>query len=57
VHLAEVCRRIQTPATLAVARIMIEAVELATGFCTMSIAEIAKRAACSPTTVKTARRD
>jgi AcrR family transcriptional regulator len=57
VHLAEVCRRIQTPATLAVARIMIEAVELATGFCTMSIAEIAKRASCSPTTVKTARRD
>jgi AraC-like DNA-binding protein len=56
-HLAEVCRRIQTPATLAVARIMIEAVELATGLCTMSIAENAKRAFCSATTVKTARRE
>jgi hypothetical protein len=56
-HLAEVRRRIQTPATLAVAHIMIEAVELATGFCTMSIAQIAKRASCSSTTVKTARRE
>src|SRR4051794_9757718 len=36
---------------------LIDAVELASGYCTMSIAEIAKRASCSPTTVKTARRD
>ena len=54
-HLAEVGRRIQTPAVNAVARIMIEAVDVATGFCTMPLAEIARRASCSTTTVKQAR--
>jgi Bifunctional DNA primase/polymerase, N-terminal len=54
-HLAEVGRRICTPATLAVGRVMIAAVDLASGFCTMSIAEIAKLAGCSPKSVKTAR--
>lgn len=54
-HMAEAGRRIATPATLAVARIMIEAVEPMTGFCTMSIAEIARRAHCTPRSVTTAR--
>ena len=40
---------------LAVARVMIEAVELATGFCTLPIAEIAKRASCSTKSVTKAR--
>ena len=35
---------------------MIEAVEPATGFCTISIPEIAKRACCSTKTVKAARK-
>jgi Bifunctional DNA primase/polymerase, N-terminal len=47
-HLVEVARRITTPATLATARVMIETVDLASGFCTMPIAEIAKRACCTP---------
>jgi hypothetical protein len=54
-HLAEVGRRITTPATLAVARVMIEAVEVSSGFCTMPIAEIAKLARCSPKSVKVGR--
>jgi Bifunctional DNA primase/polymerase, N-terminal len=54
-HLTEVHRRITTPATLAVAWVMIEAVELPSGLCTISIAEIAKRAHCSPKTAKVAR--
>ena len=45
----------ETPAVNAVARIMIEAVDMATGFCTMPLAEIARRASCSTTTVKQAR--
>jgi hypothetical protein len=54
-HLAEVARHITTPATLAVARIMIEAVDLSGGFCSIPIAEIANRARCSPKSVKVAR--
>jgi len=54
--LAEVRRRVATPATLAMARVMIEAVELASGFCTMTIADIAKRASCSTKAVKEARK-
>ncbi|MGO9593146.1 MAG: bifunctional DNA primase/polymerase [Steroidobacteraceae bacterium] len=54
-HLAEVGRRLTTPATLTVARVMIEAVELASGFCTMPIAEIAKQASCTPRSVTKAR--
>src|SRR5262245_37526019 len=54
-HLAEVGRCMTAPATLAVARIMIEAVELASGFCTMPIAEIARRASCSRKSVTKAR--
>jgi pilus assembly protein Flp/PilA len=50
-----VARRITTPATLATARVMIEAVDLASGFCTMPIAEIAKRACCTPRSVTKAR--
>jgi hypothetical protein len=53
-HLAETGQRIATPAVLAVARV-IEAVELATGFCTISIAEIAKRACCSTKSATKAR--
>ena len=55
-HLAEVKLRIATPSTLIVARVMIDAVDLASGFCTLPIAEIAKRACCSTKTVKTARK-
>jgi hypothetical protein len=55
-HLTEIGRRITAPAALAVARVMIEAVDLATGFCTLPTAEIAKRAHCSTKTVKAARR-
>jgi hypothetical protein len=55
-HLAEAGQRIATPVVLAVERVMIEAVELATGFCTMSIAEIAKRACCTPRSVTEARK-
>jgi Bifunctional DNA primase/polymerase, N-terminal len=54
-HSQKVARRITTPATLAVANVMIEAVDISTGFCTMPIAEIAKRASCSTKTVKAAR--
>jgi hypothetical protein len=54
-HLVEVGRCICTPATLAIARVMIDAVDLASGFCTASITEIAKRAYCSPKSVKIAR--
>jgi Bifunctional DNA primase/polymerase, N-terminal len=54
-HLAEAGQRIATPAVLAVARVMIEAVQLATGFCTISVAEIAKRASCSTKSVTKAR--
>jgi Bifunctional DNA primase/polymerase, N-terminal len=54
-HLAEAGQRITTPAVLAVARVMIEAVELASGFCTTPIAEIAKRASCSMKSVTKAR--
>jgi Bifunctional DNA primase/polymerase, N-terminal len=54
-HLAEVGRRITTPATLAVARVMIEAMDVSSGFCTAPIVEIAKRASCSPKSVKVAR--
>ena len=46
-HMTEVGRRIATPSTLTVARVMIDAVDLASGFCTLPIAEIAKRACCS----------
>lgn len=54
-HLAHLGQRINTPVVLAVARVMIEAVEFATGFCTLSIAEIAKRASCSTKSVSKAR--
>jgi hypothetical protein len=54
-HLAEVGRRIATPATLAVARVMMEAVDASNGFCTTPIGELAKRACCSPKSVKAAR--
>jgi hypothetical protein len=54
-HLAEVGRRITTPAVLAVARVMMDAVDLTTGFCTIPIAEIAKRACCSTKSVNAAR--
>ena len=47
IYFAEIGRHITTPATLAVARVMIEAVDAASGFCTMPIAEIAKQACCS----------
>jgi hypothetical protein len=55
-HIAEAGRRIATPVTLAVERVMIEAVALATGFCTMPIAEIAKRACCTARSVTKARK-
>lgn len=54
-HLAEVSRRISTPTVLAVGRVMIEAVNLADGFCTSSIADIANRASCSTKSVTKAR--
>lgn len=53
-HLAEVSRRIRTPTVLAVARVMIEALD-PSGFCTLRIAEIAATASCSTKTVKDAR--
>jgi hypothetical protein len=53
--LVEAGRRITTPAVLAVARVMIEAVELQSGFCTLPITEIAKRASCSAKSVTKAR--
>jgi Bifunctional DNA primase/polymerase, N-terminal len=55
-HMAEAGRRIATPVTLAVERVMIEAVDLATGFCSMPIAEIAKRACCAARSVTKARK-
>jgi hypothetical protein len=55
-HLAEVKHRIVTPSTLVVARVMIDALDLASGFCTLPIGEIAKRACCSTKTVKAARK-
>jgi hypothetical protein len=54
-HMAEAGQRIATPVVLAVDRVMIEAVELASGFCAMSKAEIAKRACCSTRSVTKAR--
>jgi hypothetical protein len=48
-------QRISTPAILAVAGVMIEAVDLATGFCTMSVAALARRTPCSTKTVTKAR--
>jgi hypothetical protein len=56
-HLGEAGRRIATPVVLAVERVMIEAVDLATGFCTMSIAKIAERAHCSTRSVTKARKE
>jgi hypothetical protein len=56
-HLAEAGQRIATPVVLAVERVMIEGVDFATGFCTMSIAEIAKRARCSIRSVTDARKE
>jgi hypothetical protein len=40
---------------LAMARVMIDAVDPASGFCTTPIAEIAKRACCTPRSVTKAR--
>jgi Bifunctional DNA primase/polymerase, N-terminal len=54
-HLAAVRQRITTPAFLAVACVMIEAVDLVSGFCTRSVAELAKRTSCSTKTVTKAR--
>jgi hypothetical protein len=54
-HLSAVRQRISTPAILAVAGVMIEAVDLATGFCTMSVAALARRTPCSTKTVTKAR--
>jgi hypothetical protein len=54
-HLSAVRQRISTPAILAVAGVMIEAVDLATGFCTMSVAALAGRTSCSTKTVTKAR--
>ena len=54
-HLIETGRRITAPAVLAVARVMIDAVNFDSGFCTMPIAHIAKRASCSVRSVTKAR--
>jgi Bifunctional DNA primase/polymerase, N-terminal len=54
-HLAAVRQRITTPAFVAVACVMIEAVDLVSGFCTRSVAELAKRTSCSTKTVTKAR--
>jgi transcriptional regulator with XRE-family HTH domain len=53
--MAEVSRRISTPAVLAVSRVMLDAVDMATGFCTLSIDAIAKRVSCSAKSVTKAR--
>lgn len=53
--MAEVSRRISTPAVLAISRVMLDAVEPATGFCTLSIDAIAKRVSCSTKSVTKAR--
>jgi hypothetical protein len=45
-HLAAVRQRITTPAILVVARAMIEAVDLTNGFCTISVAELARGLSC-----------
>lgn len=55
-HLAELGKLTKTPVVLAVARVMLDAVELASGFCTLPIAEIAKRASCSGKSVTLARK-
>lgn len=52
---AEVRRSISTPAALAVSRVMLDAVDPATGFCTLSIANIAKQVSCSTKSVTKAR--
>jgi hypothetical protein len=54
-HLATVRQRITTPAMLSVACEMIQAVDLATGFCTISVAELAQRLSCSIKTVTKSR--
>jgi hypothetical protein len=54
-HLATVRQRITTPATLSVACEMIQAVDLVTGFCTISVAELAQRLSCSTKTVTKSR--
>jgi hypothetical protein len=54
-HLAAVRQRITTPAILVVARAMIEAVDLTNGFCTISVAELARGLSCSTKTVTKSR--
>jgi hypothetical protein len=54
-HLATVRQRITTPATLCIACEMIQAVDLVTGFCTISVAELAQRLSCSIKTVTKSR--
>jgi hypothetical protein len=54
-HLATVRQRITTPAILVVARAMIEAVDLTNGFCTISVAELARGLSCSTKTVTKSR--
>jgi hypothetical protein len=53
--MVEVGRRITAPSVLAVSRVMVDAVDLSAGFCTLSIADIAKRACCSAKSVTKAR--
>jgi hypothetical protein len=55
-HVAEVARHERSPSVIAVARTMIDAVAFDTGFCTTTIAEIARRSNCSVTAAKNARR-
>jgi hypothetical protein len=53
--MAETERRIITPVVLVVSRVMLEAVDMATGFCTLSIADIAKQVSCSTKSVTKSR--
>jgi hypothetical protein len=51
----ETGRRITTTTVLAVSRVMLDAVDMATGFCTLPMADIAKQASCSTKSVTKAR--
>lgn len=53
--MAETEQRITTPIVLAVSQVMLDAVDMATGFCTLPIADIAKYVSCSAKSVTKAR--
>jgi hypothetical protein len=53
--MAAMLQQFTTTSVLIVARVMTDAIDLATGFCTLPVADIAKRSGCSVRSVKRAR--